>query len=75
MIYNILVEQAGIFVPTGETVECEFEETQAVIDELQLEHGCCCALEAVSDLRSKRRQVCPQSPLLLKSFGDCGRII
>ena len=24
---------------------------------------------------SKRRQVCPQSPLLLKSFGDCGRII
>ena len=49
MIYNILVEQAGIFVATGETVECEFEETQAVIDELQLEHGCCCALEAVSE--------------------------
>ena len=39
MIYNILIEQAGIFVPTGETVDCEFEETQAVIDELQLEHG------------------------------------
>ena len=49
MIYNILVEQAGIFVATGETVDCEFEETQAVIDELQLERGCCCALEAVSE--------------------------
>ena len=49
MIYKILVEQAGIFVATGETVECEFEETQEVIDELQLEHGCCCALELVSE--------------------------
>ena len=49
MIYKILVEQAGIFVATGETVECEFEETQAVIDELQLERGCCCALEAVGE--------------------------
>ena len=49
MIYNILDEQNGKFVTTGETVECEFEETQDVIDELQLEHGCCCALEAVSE--------------------------
>ena len=49
MIYNILTEQNGKFVDSGETVECEFEETQAVIDELQLENGCCCALEAVSE--------------------------
>ena len=49
MIYKILVEQAGIFVPTGETVECEFEETQEVIDELRAERGCCCALEAVNE--------------------------
>jgi len=49
MIYNILVEQNGKFVDSGETVECEFEETQVVIDELQLEHGCCCALELVSE--------------------------
>ena len=47
MIYNILVEKNGKFVATGETIECTFEETQAVIDELQLERGCCCALEAV----------------------------
>jgi len=49
MIYNILVEQKGKFVATGETVECEFEETQEVIDKLRLEHGCCCALELVSE--------------------------
>jgi len=49
MIYNILVEQNGKFVKTGKTVECTFEETQAVIDELQAERGCCCALEAVSE--------------------------
>ena len=49
MIYKILVEQAGIFVATGETVDCEFEETQRVIDELQLERGCCYALEAVNE--------------------------
>ena len=49
MIYNILVEKKGKFVKTGKTVECTFEETQAVIDELQLEHGCCCALELVSE--------------------------
>ena len=49
MIYKILIEQNGEFVDAGETVECEFEETQAVIGELQLEHGCCCALEAVSE--------------------------
>ena len=49
MIYNILVEKNGKFVKTGKTVECTFEETQAVIDKLQLEHGCCCALEAVSE--------------------------
>ena len=49
MIYNILTEQNGKFITTGETIECEFEETQAVIDELQAEHGCCCALEAVSE--------------------------
>ena len=49
MIYNILTEQDGKFVDSGETVECEFEETQDVIDELQAENGCCCALEAVSE--------------------------
>ena len=49
MIYNILVEQNGKFVETGETVECEFEETQEVIDELQAERGGCCALEAVGE--------------------------
>ena len=49
MIYKILAEQNGEFVETGETVECEFEETQKVIDELQAERGCCCALEAVSE--------------------------
>ena len=49
MIYNILVEQGGEFVVTGETVECTFEETQGVIEALQAERGCCCALEAVSE--------------------------
>ena len=49
MIYKIMIEQKGQFVETGETVECTFEETQAVIDELQAENGCCCALEAVSE--------------------------
>jgi len=49
MIYNILTEQDGKFVATGETVECEFEETQEVIEDLQTETGCCCALEAVSE--------------------------
>ena len=49
MIYKILVEQDGEFVTTGETVECTFEETQSVIDELQLEQGCCVALELVSE--------------------------
>ena len=49
MIYNILTEQDGKFVDSGETVECGFEETQEVIDALQLEHGCCCALELVSE--------------------------
>jgi len=49
MIYKIMIEQKGQFVETGETVECTFEETQAVIDELQAERGCCCALEAVSE--------------------------
>ena len=49
MIYNILVEQNGKFVDTGETVECEFEETQAVIEKLQAEYGCCCSLELVSE--------------------------
>ncbi|WP_438979614.1 hypothetical protein [Polynucleobacter sp.] len=49
MIYNILVEKKGKFVATGETVECALEETQNIIDELQAEHGCCCALEAVSE--------------------------
>jgi hypothetical protein len=49
MIYKILVEQAGIFVPTGETIECGFEQTQEIIDALQLERGCCCALEAASE--------------------------
>ena len=49
MIYNILTEQDGKFVATGETVECEFEQTQEIIDALQLEYGCCCALEAVSE--------------------------
>ena len=49
MIYKILVEQNGKFVDSGETVECEFEETQTVTNELQLERGCCCALEAVSE--------------------------
>ena len=49
MIYKILVEQKGQFVDAGETVECTFEETQSVIDELQLEQGCCVALELVSE--------------------------
>ena len=49
MIYKILVEQDGKFVATGETIECTFEETQDVIDKLQAERGCCCALEAVSE--------------------------
>ena len=49
MIYNILVEQGGKFVDSGETVECEFEETHVVIDALQAKYGCCCALEAVSE--------------------------
>ena len=49
MIYNILTEQDGKFVDSGETVECEFEETQEVIDELQAERGGCCALELVSE--------------------------
>jgi len=49
MIYKILVEQDGKFVVTGETVECELEETQAITEALQSERGCCCALEAVSE--------------------------
>ena len=49
MIYNIMTEQDGKFVATGEIVECTFEETQEVIDELQAERGGCCALEAVSE--------------------------
>ena len=49
MIYNIMTEQDGKFVATGETVECEFEETQAAIDALQAKYGCCCALEAVNE--------------------------
>ncbi len=49
MIYKILVEQNGKFVSTGETVECEFEETQEVIEDLPAEGGCCCVLEAVSE--------------------------
>ncbi len=49
MIYNILVEQDGKFVATGETVDCEFEQTKEIIDALQLERGCCCALEAVNE--------------------------
>ena len=49
MIYNILTEQDGKFVDSGETVECEFEETQEVIYELRAERGCCCALEAVNE--------------------------
>jgi len=49
MIYKILTEQNGKFVATGETVECQFEQTQEIIDALQLERGCCCALEAVSE--------------------------
>ena len=49
MIYKILVEQDGEFVPTGETVDCTFVESQAIIEALQAEHGCCCALEAASE--------------------------
>jgi len=49
MIYNVLVEQGGEFVFTGEQVECKFEETQEVIEALQAEHGCCYALELVSE--------------------------
>lgn len=49
MIYNILIEQGGQFVPTGETVECTFEESQAIVEAIQEEHGCCCALEVVSE--------------------------
>lgn len=49
MIYKILVEQDGKFIANGETVECEFEETQTIIEALQTERGCCCALEAVSE--------------------------
>ena len=49
MIYKILVEQDGKFIDSGETVECEFEQTQTIVDGLQSEHGCCCALELVSE--------------------------
>lgn len=49
MIYKILVEQKGEFVETGETVECTFEETQAITEALQSEQGCCVALELVSE--------------------------
>jgi hypothetical protein len=48
MIYNILIEQDGIFVPTGETVDCEFEQTQTIVDNLQAERGYCYALEQVN---------------------------
>lgn len=47
MIYNILIEQKGEFVKTGETVECTFDESQDLLETLQAEHGCCVALEAV----------------------------
>lgn len=49
MIYKIMIEQKGQFVDAGETVECTFEETQAIIEALQSERGCCCALEVVSE--------------------------
>ena len=49
MIYNILIEQDGEFVHTGETAECTLDESQAIINALQAERGCCCALEAVSE--------------------------
>lgn len=48
MIYKILAEQDGEFIPTGETVDCEFEQTQTIVDNLQAEHGYCCALEQVN---------------------------
>ena len=49
MIYKILAEQNGEFVETGETVECTFEQTPEITERLQAEHGCCCALELVSE--------------------------
>ena len=49
MIYKILIEQDDKFIDTGETVECTLEESQAIIEALQAEQGCCCALEAVSE--------------------------
>lgn len=49
MIYKIMIEQKGQFVDAGETVECTFEETQAITDDLQSEQGCCVALELVSE--------------------------
>ena len=55
MIYKILIEQNGKFIDSGETIECEFEQTQEIIDALQLEHGCCCALEAVSEQLQRSR--------------------
>lgn len=47
--YKLLTEQQGKFVATGKTLECEFEHTQEIIEALQVEHGCCCALEAISE--------------------------
>lgn len=49
MMHKILVEQDGKFIDSGETVECEFEQTQTIVDGLQSEHRCCCALESVSE--------------------------
>ena len=34
-----------------------------------------CSIKSRSKTVNRSREVCPQSPLLLKSFGDCGRII
>jgi len=34
-----------------------------------------CSIKSRSKCVNLLRDVCPQSPLLLKSFGDCGRII
>lgn len=44
--YKILIEQDAEFVDSGETIECEFEETQEILEGLQIDFGCCCALEA-----------------------------
>ena len=49
MIYKILIEQNGSLLFWAKQSNVSLKQTKEIIDALQLEHGCCCALETVSE--------------------------